>query len=84
MMWMTLLESIQDGRSGRASIKRLLLLIAGVTLALCCVILSIATLQGVDAEVEVVAAFSTLAAMAGGSYVGGKSVESRRGNDAAE
>lgn len=71
------LESVcADGASGNASSKRVVLLVAGVSLSVSALVLSFSVWNGADAEGELFAVCAALAGLAGVSYVGGKKVES--------
>lgn len=60
---------------GHASIKRLVLFMAGASLSLSTVILSIAACTGAEVSAALLAVTGPLAGMAGYGYVGGKKAE---------
>lgn len=76
MNWLR--EAISDGTSGRASAKRLAMLIATLALALAVVILSVAGFIGRDIAVALGAVAVPLAGLGGYGYVNGKSAEAKR------
>ncbi|MCG2585524.1 hypothetical protein [Massilia sp. TS11] len=79
MNWLR--ESISDGRTGRASSKRVAMLLATLALALAVVILAAAAVFGRDVAAAIAAVAVPLAGIGGGAYVGGKSAERRRDED---
>lgn len=68
-------EYLQDGRTGKASSKRLCMLLACFSLSISAVVLSVATLYGHDTAGALAAVCVPLAALGGAGYVGGKHVE---------
>lgn len=75
-MWLR--EAISDGRTGKASTKRIVMLISGFALSASTVLLTAAVFFGFDVSGPLAAFGTSLAVMAGGGYVGGKAMESRR------
>lgn len=66
----------EDSRDpGHASIKRLVLFMAGASLSLSTIILSIAACTGAEVSAALLAVTGPLAGMAGYGYVNGKKVE---------
>lgn len=76
MSWLR--EAINDGRTGLASTKRVVMLVSGLTMSACTLLLTIAAFF----DVAVVPALSVfggaLSGLAGAGYVGGKFAEARR------
>jgi hypothetical protein len=64
------LLSFNPGVVGSLSSKRFVLVIAGVSLSISVLILSVAAVYGISVAAELWAVTSTLAALAGVSYVG--------------
>lgn len=73
MNWLR--ESISDGRSGRASSKRIAMLIATLALAAAVLILAAAGFIGRDVAMALGSVAAPLAVLGGASYVGGKYAE---------
>ena len=73
-------EFLSDGTTGKPSVKRLVLLIACLSLAVSTIVLAVAGLLGKDVGVAIAATASPLAGLAGYGYVNGKAVE-RKSND---
>ena len=80
MNW--LLEAVADSTNNRVSSKRIGLLTATFALALSVLILSIAACLGQDVAMALGAVAVPLAGLNGFSYVGGKTVESKREKEA--
>lgn len=78
MNWLR--EAISDGRSGRASAKRIALLMAALAMSMAIVILAWAGLIGRDVAAALGAIAVPLAGLGGYAYVGGKTAE--KGRDA--
>lgn len=68
----------EDKEPGHASIKRLVLFMAGASLSLSTVILSIAACTGAEVSAALLAVTGPLAGMAGYGYVNGKKVEQQK------
>lgn len=75
MTWLR--EAINDGKTGQASSKRVVMLLAGVAMSLAVVVLAVAAVLGHPVAAELGAVSVPLAGMAGYSYVGAKAVEAR-------
>ena len=73
MNWLR--ESISDGKTGTASSKRVIALLAGASLSFAVVLLAIATLFGYDVAAALWAVTVPLAGLGGYSYVNGKIAE---------
>ena len=73
MNWLR--ESISDGKTGTASSKRVIALMAATALSFAVVVLSIAALFGYETYLELGAVTVPLAGLGGASYVGGKIAE---------
>lgn len=74
--WMR--EAISDGRTGLASTKRIVMLTAGLTMAFCTLLLTVAAFF-VEYVIPALTVFGgALAAQAGAGYVGGKFAEAKR------
>jgi hypothetical protein len=76
-------EAINDGRTGKASSKRIVMLMGGAALSVSVVVLSVAALFGHPVAGELGAVSVPLAGLAGYSYVNGKQVEANRAAPAA-
>lgn len=76
MNWLR--EAVSDGRTGKASSKRLAMLIACAALALAVIILAVAAYFGRDVAVALGSVAVPLAGIGGFSYVGGKGAEAKR------
>lgn len=72
---MSMWREMIAGPNGRASSKRFVLVLGGVCLSLSAVILSVATVWGATNGEGLWAVCTTLAALAGAGYVGGKAAE---------
>lgn len=81
MKWLA--ESLQDGRSGRYSVKRLVTLIAALALALALIILAGGAYRGREVDMAIGLVAGALAGLGGYTYVGGKSVEAKRPKEEA-
>lgn len=77
-------EAISDGRTGLASTKRIVMLLAGVSMALSTLALVAAVFLGHDVSGPLVAFGTSLSALAGAGYVGGKGFEAKRANKESE
>lgn len=75
MSWLR--EAINDGKTGQASSKRVVMLLAGVAMSIAVIVLSVAAVFGHPVAGELGAVSVPLAGMAGYSYVGGKQAEVR-------
>jgi len=75
MNW--LCESLQDGRSGRYSSRRLAMLLATASMSAGLIILCVAQLLGRDAAMAIGAVAVPLAGLGGYSYVNGKVNEAK-------
>lgn len=73
MTWLR--ETISDGKTGRASSKRVVMLMAGTSFALSVVILSLAACFGMEVAAAISAVAVPLAGLAGYGYVNGKLAE---------
>ena len=73
MTWMR--EAITDSRSGKASSKRIIMLLGGAAMSVSVVILSVAAVFGHPVAGELGAVSVPLAGLAGYSYVNGKLAE---------
>ena len=73
MIWLR--EAINDSATQKASSKRVVMLMAGLSMALAVVILSVAALFGYEIAAALAAVCVPLSGMAGYSYVQGKAVE---------
>lgn len=73
MNWLR--ESISDGKTGQASSKRVIALLAGASMSFAVMLLAIATLFGYETYLELGAVCVPLAGMAGYNYVRGKIAE---------
>lgn len=77
MNWLR--ESISDGRSNKASAKRIALLMASLAMSVAIVVLAFAALLvGRDVAAAMGAIAVPLAGLAGYGYVNGKSAEAQR------
>lgn len=77
-------NALRDGKTGNASTKRIVLLMAAVALSLATVILAIAACRGGDVSAALWAVTTPLATIATGSYVGGKIAEKPKTQPAGE
>jgi hypothetical protein len=68
-------EAINDGTRGNASAKRLAIVFGSIALSFAVVILAVAACFGYDVAPALWATSSSLAALGGVAYVGGKAVE---------
>lgn len=75
MNWLR--EAINDGTTGRASSKRVVMLLAGLAMSVAIVLLSMAALAGHSVAGELAAVSMPLAGMSGYAYVGGKVAEAK-------
>lgn len=75
MTWLR--EAVSDGRSGRVSTKRVVMLAAGLSMSISTLALVVAVFIGWDVSGPLVAFGTSLSAMAGAGYVGGKAFEAR-------
>ncbi len=73
MNWLR--ESISDGKTGKASSKRIAMLAGAVSMSLAVVVLSAASLFGYDVAAALWAVTVPLAGLGGYSYVNGKIAE---------
>ena len=73
MNWLR--ESISDGKTGTASSKRVIALLAGSSMSFAVVLLAVATLFGYETYLELGAVSVPLAGLAGYNYVRGKLAE---------
>lgn len=73
MNWLR--EAINDSKTGKASSKRVVMLMAGLAMSCAVVILSAAALFGYEVAAALAAVCAPLAGMAGYSYVRGKVAE---------
>lgn len=73
MRWLR--EAINDNRTGQASSKRVVMLMAGLAMSCAVIILSVAALFGYEVAMALGAVCVPLAGMSGYSYVRGKAVE---------
>lgn len=71
-------EAISDGRSGLASTKRIVMLMAGWSLSVSTLILAVAAYNGKDVNSPLVVFGGALASLAGASYVWAKHIEAKR------
>lgn len=76
MTWLR--EAVSDGRSGRVSTKRIVMLVAGLSMSIGTLALVTAVFAGHDVSGPLVAFGTSLSALAGAGYVGGKAFESKR------
>lgn len=76
MNWLR--EAISDGRSGMASTKRIVMLMAGWSLSVSTLILAVAAYHGKDVNSPLVVFGGALASLAGASYVWAKHIEAKR------
>lgn len=76
MNWLR--EALSDGQSGRASSKRVAMLLATLSMSIAEVILAIAALYGRQVDVALAAVSVPLAGLGGYSYVNGKAAEQKR------
>ena len=73
-------EAVNDGRTGKASSKRIIALMGAVSLSFATVILAVAAMLGDKDVANALWAVSTPLALLGGvNYVGGKLAEAQRG-----
>lgn len=77
MNWLR--EAINDSTTGKASSKRVVMLLAGAAMSASVVLLSVAALLGYSVVGELGVVSSPLAMLAGVSYVGGKIAEKSNG-----
>ena len=77
MRWIR--ETINDSRTGKASSKRVVMLMAGVAMSVAVVLLAVAAMYGREVAAALGAVCVPLAGMAGYNYVQGKNVESKIG-----
>ncbi len=75
MAWLR--EAVSDGRSGRVSTKRVVMLAAGLSMSISTLALVVAVFVGWDVSGPLVAFGTSLSAMAGAGYVGGKAFEAK-------
>lgn len=75
MSWLR--EAINDSKTGQASSKRIIALIAALSMSFATVILSVAAVAGQDVANALFAVTGPLALLGGANYVGGKLVEAR-------
>lgn len=68
-------EAVSDGRSGRVSTKRIVMLSAGISLSVGTLALVAAVFADHDVSGPLVAFGTSLSALAGAGYVGGKAME---------
>lgn len=73
MNWLR--EAINDSTTGKASSKRVVMLVAGLAMSIAVVVLSVASLFGYAVAGELGAVSVPLAGLAGYGYVNGKQVE---------
>lgn len=76
MNWLR--EAISDGASGRASAKRVVMILAAFALALAVVILSVAAYLGREVAAALATVTVPLAGLGGYGYVNGKVAERSR------
>lgn len=81
MIWLR--EAISDSASGRASSKRVAMLVAVFALAIAVVVLAAAAYDGRDVALALGTVTVPLAGLGGYSYVGGKLAENGRGESSA-
>ncbi len=74
-------EMLTDGRSKRGSSKRGALLLATIALSVALILLAVAAYVGRAVDVAIGSVAAALAALAGGSYVGGKTAERNQPKD---
>lgn len=82
MNWLR--EAVSDGRSGRVSTKRIVMLSAGVSMSISTLALVVAVFYGWDVSGPLVAFGTSLSALAGAGYVGGKAMESKAPSEVVE
>jgi hypothetical protein len=68
-------EAVSDGRSGLISTKRIVMLLAGTAMSISTLALVAAVFLGWDVSGPLVAFGTSLSALAGAGYVGGKAFE---------
>jgi len=71
-------EAISDGRTGLATTKRIVMLIAAIAMATSLIILAAAAFVGREVALALGAVAGPLAGMAGYGYVRGKVAEGKR------
>ena len=76
MSWLR--ETITDSRTGKASSKRVVMLLAGVAMSAAVVILAVGAMFGHEVSAAMGAVCVPLAGMSGYSYVRGKVAEQGR------
>ena len=76
MKWIR--EAISDSQTGKASMKRVAMLIASIALATSLVILAAAAFVGREVALAMGAVAGPLAGLAGYGYVNGKTAELKR------
>lgn len=82
MTWLR--EAINDGRTGKASSKRIIALLGASALSFATVILAFAAMYGEQSVADALWAVSTPLALLGGvNYVGGKLAEGKNAGPAA-
>lgn len=78
MSWIR--EAINDGRTGKASSKRIVMLIGASSMSIAVIILSVASLFNKDVAAALWAVTIPLAGLGGYSYVNGKLAEAKNGS----
>lgn len=68
-------ETITDSRTGKASAKRVVMLLGALAMAAAIVILAVAALFGHDVGVAITGVCASLAGLSGYGYVNGKLAE---------
>ena len=81
MNWLR--ETINDSRTGKASSKRVAMLVAVSALGITVVLLGVAALFGYEVAAALGAVAFPLAGLGGYSYVNGKQAEANRGTETA-
>ena len=75
MTWLR--EAVNDSKTGQASSKRIISLVAALSMSFATVILAAAAVCGQDVADALFAVTGPLALLGGANYVGGKFMESR-------
>lgn len=78
--WIWLREAISDSRTGKATTKRIVMLIAAVAMSISIIILAVAALYDNEVGLALASVATPLAGMAGYGYVRGKVAEGKRGD----
>jgi hypothetical protein len=70
-------QAVADGQSNKVSTKRIIMLVAGISMSVSTLGLVVAVFFGWDVSGPLVAFGTSLSALAGAGYVGGKAMENK-------